>query len=50
MTTEQKSWSAASIVALAIGFALLATGEITAAPVLLVLAYVVLIPVTLLRA
>ena len=40
---------AAGIACLALGYALLARGSITAAPLLLVLAYVVLLPMAIIR-
>ena len=40
---------AAGIVSLAVGYALLAQGSITAAPLLLVLGYVVLLPMAIIK-
>jgi hypothetical protein len=48
-TTENAILAAAGIVCLALGYWLLARGSITAAPLLLVLAYVVLLPLAIIR-
>ncbi|MGE0160149.1 MAG: hypothetical protein AB7T31_12130 [Gemmatimonadales bacterium] len=48
-TTENAVLGAAGVVCLALGYWLLARGSITAAPILLVLAYVVLLPLAIIR-
>jgi uncharacterized membrane protein len=48
-TRENGILAAAGIVCLALGYWLLAQGSITAAPLLLVLAYVVLLPMAIIR-
>ena len=48
-TTENAVLAAAGVVCLAVGYWLLARGSITAAPILLVLAYVVLLPLAIIR-
>ncbi len=48
-TTENALLGVAGIVCLALGYWLLARGSITAAPILLVLAYVVLLPLAIIR-
>jgi hypothetical protein len=48
--TRENAWlGAAGLVCLALGYWLLARGSITAAPILLVLAYVVLLPLAIIR-
>ena len=46
---ENAVLGAAGLVCLALGYGLLARGSITAAPILLVLAYVVLLPLAIIR-
>ena len=46
---ENAVLAAAGLVCLALGYWLLARGSITAAPILLVLAYVVLLPLAIIR-
>ena len=46
---ENAMLGAAGVVCLAVGYWLLARGSITAAPILLVLAYVVLLPLAIIR-
>lgn len=46
---ESAILGAAGVVCLALGYWLLAQGSITAAPILLVLAYVVLLPLAIIR-
>jgi hypothetical protein len=48
-TTENAILGAAGLLCLALGYWLLAQGSITAAPILLVLAYVVLLPLAIIR-
>ena len=48
-TAENGVLGAAGIVCLALGYWLLAQGSITAAPLLLVLAYVVLLPLAIIK-
>jgi len=48
-TTENAVLATAGVVCLALGYWLLARGSITAAPILLVLAYVVLLPLAIIR-
>jgi hypothetical protein len=48
-TRQNALLGAAGIVCLALGYWLLARGSITAAPLLLVLAYVVLLPMAIIR-
>ena len=48
-TGENALLGAAGIVCLTLGYWLLARGSITAAPILLVLAYVVLLPMAIIR-
>ena len=48
-TAENAVLGAAGVVCLALGYWLLAQGSITAAPILLVLAYVVLLPLAIIR-
>ncbi|HUF74635.1 MAG TPA: hypothetical protein VMM35_00085 [Longimicrobiales bacterium] len=48
-TRENALLAAAGLVCLAVGYWLLAQGSITAAPILLVLAYVVLLPMAIIR-
>ena len=48
-TRQNAILGAAGIVCLALGYWLLAQGSITAAPLLLVLAYVVLLPMAIIR-
>jgi len=48
-TKENGILAGAGIVCLALGYWLLAQGSITAAPLLLVLAYVVLLPMAIIR-
>ena len=48
--TKVNAWlGAAGIACLTLGYALLAQGSITAAPLLLVLAYIVLLPMAIIR-
>ncbi len=46
---ENAALAAAGLLCLALGYWLLARGSITAAPILLVLAYVVLLPLAIIR-
>jgi hypothetical protein len=46
---ESAILGAAGVICLAVGYWLLARGSITAAPILLVLAYVVLLPLAIIR-
>ena len=46
---ENAILGAAGVVCLTLGYGLLAQGSITAAPILLVLAYVVLLPMAIIR-
>jgi hypothetical protein len=48
-TKENGILAAAGVVCLTLGYWLLAQGSITAAPLLLVLAYVVLLPMAIIR-
>jgi uncharacterized membrane protein len=48
-TRQNAAIAAAGIASLAAGYWLLAQGSITAAPILLVLAYVVLLPMAIIR-
>ncbi len=48
-TTENAVLAGAGVICLALGYWLLARGSITAAPILLVLAYVVLLPLAIIR-
>lgn len=48
-TKENALLGAAGLVCLALGYWLLARGSITAAPILLVLAYIVLLPMAIIR-
>jgi hypothetical protein len=48
-TKENGILAAAGVLCLALGYWLLAQGSITAAPLLLVLAYVVLLPMAIIR-
>jgi len=48
-TKENGMLGAAGVVCLGVGYWLLAQGSITAAPLLLVLAYVVLLPMAIIR-
>ena len=48
-TRENGILGAAGVLCLALGYWLLAQGSITAAPLLLVLAYVVLLPMAIIR-
>jgi hypothetical protein len=48
-TTENAVLAAAGVLCLVLGYWLLARGSITAAPLLLVLAYVVLLPLAIIR-
>jgi hypothetical protein len=48
-TTQNAVLGAAGVACLALGYWLLARGSITAAPILLVLAYVVLLPLAIIK-
>jgi uncharacterized membrane protein len=48
-TSENAVLGVAGVLCLALGYWLLAQGSITAAPILLVLAYVVLLPLAIIR-